>query len=193
VGAFNTILVGGTIETTGPDSRGIFFDDATGSVQKVHVTDTGLVTASLFSGSGARIAISAGQQLEVLNEGEISGLIVGAELSDIVKVTASGIVRGAISLGGGDDIIDFAGAWKEALADLGDGNDLVKNAGSSASPFSTQTFTLGAGNDPYDGAGGASATVHAGDDDDVLKAGSNGGLLFGDAGNDLILAGGRVG
>ena len=126
-----------------------------------------------------------------MNHGTISGhtAIVGAEMDDKVSVSATGSITGNISLGAGSDTIEFQGTWDDGVIDLGDGDDLVQNAGLNASGQAIFWFELGSGDDIYDGANGASATVYGGDGDDGLNAGSNGGTLNGDAGNDFILAG----
>ncbi len=192
-GAGNTILVGGTIQSLGLGSRGIYFGDLLPqeeAQQSVLVTSTGVIS-SVTTGARIEVAAGFGQSLSVVNHGTISGhtAIVGAEMDDKVSVSATGSITGNISLGAGSDTIGFQGTWGDGVIDLGDGDDLVLNAGLNAPGQAIFWFELGSGDDIYDGADGASATVYGGDGDDGLNAGSNGGTLNGDAGNDLILAG----
>jgi hypothetical protein len=106
----NWVVVGGTLDTTGAGSRGIYFEGGGAAVglvhtQKVTVLEGGKIIASGQDQGAYRIGIFGDwgqrQRLVVQNDGVISGTlaIAGTEFDDSVTNSVTGVIAGAIDLG----------------------------------------------------------------------------------------------
>ena len=168
------------------NSGAILVGDASSSVDSVGVRLDGLGAASLWNSGSisgdfalrrvGEAPAGAGAQLAIYNSGQLIGAVdlTSPEAADRQSVLfiSSGDVRGDVTLGGGDDLIDGRAGLLEGVLAGGAGNDqLLAGAGS-------QAIDGGAGEDRLSGGAG----------DDVLTGGRGADMFRFEAGfgNDRV-------
>ena len=196
----------GLITTSGDDAIEIN-DIQTNGVQTNEIYNSGTI---ITTGTGYALNLDTGDINLITNSGEIGGGILLGSNNDVVD-GATGLIRGAIQAGAGDDLIKSGigddliegGAGRDKMYG-GAGNDTASYETSSAGVRVNLTANRGRDGDAqgdrlYDienliGSDHADALIaddiinqlEGGDGDDSLSGRGGNDLLFGDGGDDVL-------
>lgn len=164
------------------------------------------VMFSNSSGTGTNtLNNAAGGQIYATGSDGYAWAVYGSDAVEVIN--NKGIIRGAIALGGGNDVFNnqAGGLWDVAgslYASFGDGNDTLNNAAGATVKLSGGTIDFGNGNDALNNAGQVlvSSTITFGAGNDTLANASGGVLTIGpgslvdmDAGDDTVTNAGQIG
>jgi Ca2+-binding RTX toxin-like protein len=148
-------------------------------------SDAILTNAGTISGSAFAINVSGAQVFSINNSGSIIGDIREQAVIAETKITNSGLIDGAITLGDMSNTLIVGGKGRiTGNVNLAGGADVLENAGVLGQ------FSTGSGADKVRNSGTIATLITAGGDDVVVNTGSIGSVDLGD-GNDSYTGSGR--
>lgn len=148
---------------------------------------------AIFRGDSDGVLIDGGPaRVRILEDGQLirrdvdgEGAILTAETDGApVDLRNEGVVRGAVTLGTGDDVV-WGGGVFDGPVDLGAGADRMTYSGAA----DLSDVRLGAGDDGFVAKGTGAVVVHGGQGADWIAAGHGSAVLFGGGGDDVLFGG----